>query len=42
MPGYPPTLTEIREQDTARIAIKVITNESHAIKSYFMDNNIHD
>jgi hypothetical protein len=33
---------EIREQDTARIVIKVITNESHPIKSYFMNNKIHD
>jgi hypothetical protein len=35
-------LTEIREQDTARIAIRVITNEIHPIRSYFMNNKIHD
>jgi hypothetical protein len=32
------TLAEIREQDTARMAIRVITNESHPIRSYFMNN----
>jgi hypothetical protein len=36
------TLAEIRERDTARIAIKVITNESHPMRSYFMNNKVHD
>jgi hypothetical protein len=36
------TLAEIREQDTARIAISVITNESHPLRSYFMNNTVHD
>jgi hypothetical protein len=36
------TLTEIREPDTSRIAIRVITNESHPIRSYFMNNKTHD
>jgi hypothetical protein len=36
------TLAEIREQDTARIAIRIITNESLPIRSYFMNNKIHD
>jgi hypothetical protein len=31
------TLAEIREQNTARIAIRVITNESHPIRSYFYE-----
>jgi hypothetical protein len=34
------TLVEIRQQDTARIAIRVITTESHPIRSYFMNNNM--
>jgi CTP synthase (UTP-ammonia lyase) len=33
---------EIREQDTGKIAIRVITNESHPVRSYFMNNKIHD
>jgi hypothetical protein len=32
------TLTEMREQETAKIAIRVITNESYLIRSYFMTN----
>jgi hypothetical protein len=36
------TLAEIREQDTASIAIRLITNESHPIRAYFMNNKIHD
>jgi CTP synthase (UTP-ammonia lyase) len=36
------TLAEIRKQDTARIAIRVITNESQPIRSYFINNKIHD
>jgi hypothetical protein len=36
------TLVEIREQDTARILIRVITHESHPIRFYFMNNKIHD
>jgi hypothetical protein len=36
------TLVKIREQDTSRIAIRVITNKSHPIRSYFMNNKIHD
>jgi hypothetical protein len=36
------TLVEIREQDTARIAIRVITNESHPLRSCCMNNKIHD
>jgi hypothetical protein len=36
------TLGKIKGQDTARIAIRVITNESHPIRSYFMSNKIHD
>jgi hypothetical protein len=36
------TLAEIREQGTARIAIRVITNESHPLRSYFMNNKVHD
>jgi hypothetical protein len=35
------TLAEIREQHTARIAIKVITNGIHPLRSYFMNNKIH-
>jgi hypothetical protein len=35
-------LQEIREQDTARIAKRVITNESHPTRSEFMNNKIHD
>jgi hypothetical protein len=35
-------LAEIKEQDTARIAIRVITNESYPIRSYFMNSNIYD
>jgi hypothetical protein len=35
-------LAEIREQDTARIAKRVITNESHPKRSYFMISKIHD
>jgi hypothetical protein len=31
-------LVKIREQDTARIAIRVITTDSHPIRSYFMKN----
>jgi hypothetical protein len=34
------TLVGIREQDTARIAIKVITNLSHPIRSCFMNNKM--
>jgi hypothetical protein len=33
---------EIKEQDTALIARRVIINESHSIRSYFMDSKIHD
>jgi hypothetical protein len=36
------TFAEIREQDTARIARRVITNEIHPIRSYFMNSKIHD
>jgi hypothetical protein len=36
------TLAEIREQDTAIMAIRVVTNESHPIRSYFMNNKIND
>jgi hypothetical protein len=36
------TLAKIRERDTSRIAIRVITNKSHPIRSYFMNNKIHD
>jgi hypothetical protein len=35
------TLAEIREQDTARIAIRIITNDSHPIRSYFMNNKVY-
>jgi hypothetical protein len=35
--GYP-----IREQGTARIAVRVITNKNHPIRSYFKNNKIHD
>jgi undecaprenyl pyrophosphate synthase len=35
------TLAEIREQDTDRIEIRIITNESHSIRSYYMNNKIH-
>jgi hypothetical protein len=37
-----PTLVKIREQDTARIVIKLISNKSHPIRSYFKHNKIHD
>jgi hypothetical protein len=36
------TLVKIREQDTSRIAIRVITNKSHPTRSYFMNNKIYD
>jgi hypothetical protein len=36
------TLAEIKEQNTTRTAIRVITHESHTIRSYFMNNKIHD
>jgi hypothetical protein len=36
------TLARIRQQYTTRIAIRFITNESHPIRSYFMNNKIHD
>jgi hypothetical protein len=36
------TIKEITEQDTARIAIKVITNQSHPIRSYFMKKKVYD
>jgi hypothetical protein len=36
-----PHLRKYECQDTARIAIKVITNGSHPLKSYFMNIKIH-
>jgi hypothetical protein len=36
------TLPEIKKQDPARIAKRVITNKSHPIRSYFINNKIHD
>jgi hypothetical protein len=36
------TLAEIKRKDTGTIAKRVITNESHPRRSYFMNNKIHD